>query len=226
MRQNVKITKRDLRQDKFTTNMLLAKDYIYSNWIYFAAGAAVIILIIAGMTFLQQDSKRKDREAIDIYNRAQSQYLNRSFQLAIVDYQLILEDYGSTSVAPQAAFELANAYFGDRNFAEAQAAFERYLDEYEGRDKYMTTSAMAGIAECKAGQGDQAAAADMYRAAAEKYPDFGLTPAYYYQAMNYYIKSGNLESARVIYAKLAKDFSDSQSYRTAGRLAAEHGIVL
>jgi outer membrane protein assembly factor BamD (BamD/ComL family) len=226
MAQNIKITKRDLKEDKFTNNMLLAKDYIMTNWVLFAGGAAVIILVILGITFLQQEQSQKEIGAAEIYNRAVSQLMGKSYQLAIVDYRLIIDEYGSSAVAEQAAFELGNAQFYANQFNEAKAAFEYYLSEYEGNNKYFTTSAMAGIAASLAGTGDMAGAADMYRAAAEKYPDFDMSGQYYYDAMKHYALAQNLESARVIFAKLTNDYKSSRFYRDALRLAGEYGIEL
>ncbi|MFH1701381.1 MAG: tetratricopeptide repeat protein [Candidatus Zixiibacteriota bacterium] len=226
MAQNIKITKRDLKEDKFTTNMLLAKDYIMNNWVIFAGGAAVIVLIVLGITFLQQEQSRKEIAAADIYNRAASQLMGKSYPLAIVDYKLIIDEYGSSTVAEQATFELGNAYFYNKQYTEAKEAFEAYLSSYEGNNQYFTTSAMAGAAASLAALGDMAGAADMYRAAAEKYPDFDMAGQYLYDAMKHYALAENLESARVIFAKLTNDYKSSRFYRDAVRLAGEYGIEL
>lgn len=226
MAQNIKITKRDLKEDKFTTNMLLAKDYIMANWVLFAGGAAVIILVILGISFLQQEQSQKEIAAAEIYNRAAGQLMGKSYQLAIVDYRLIIDEYGSSSVAEQASFELGNALFYANQFSEAKEAFEYYLSQYEGNNKYFTTSAMAGIAASLAGTGDMAGAADMYRAAGEKYPEFNLSGQYLYDAMKHYALAQNMESARVVFAKLNNDFKTSRFYNDAVRLAEEYGIGL
>jgi TolA-binding protein len=148
-----------------------------------------------------------------------------NYQLAIVDLKTVIDEYGSSSQAEQASFNLANAYFGVKNYPEAKTAFEDYLSKY-GSDIYFETSAMAGIAASMAGNGDIKDAADKYREIAEKYPDFKLAGEFYLKAMLHYIKSDNLESAKVMYAKISKDFENTRYYQEGTRLAGEYKIKL
>ena len=225
MRQNIKITKREMKEDKFTTFMLQAKDYFLENWIFFVGGIAAVIIIIVGITVINSNRSGKQEQAADIFNRAMTEYRSGSHQLAIADFKTIVDDYGSAYCAKDALFNLGNAYFAAGNYTEAKASFENYLAE-KPEDLYFITSAMAGIAASMAGGNDLKGAADKYREIAETYPDFKLADKYLYQAMHYYVKGGEMESARVVYAKLAKDFADSQQYLDAARLAAENKITL
>lgn len=214
-----------MKEDKFTTFMLQAKDYFFENWIYFVGGIAAVVIVVVGITFIRSNQGKQQEQALEIYNRAMTEYRSGSHQLAIVDFKSIVDDYGSASCAEDAAFNLGNAYFAARNFTESKAAFENYLNDCSG-DLYFVTSAMAGIASSMAGLGDMQDAADKYREIAETYPEFKLAGEYYYQAMHYYIKADQMESARVIFAKLAKDFEDSKQHLDASRLAAEYKITL
>jgi len=225
MKHNIKITKRDIKEDKFTTFVFRAKEYVTERWSYFAAGAVAVIVIVVGMTYLQSRSSSQDEAAVEIYNRALGELRNGNYQLAIVDFKTVSDDYGSSHYAGLAAFNLGNAYFGARNFAEAQKAFQTYLDNYSG-DKYYVTSAMAGIAASLSGLGEYKAAADKYRETAEFYPGFDLAGEYYLKALENYIEANEMESARVMLAKIAKEFENTRYYMEGTRLAAEHGLRL
>jgi outer membrane protein assembly factor BamD (BamD/ComL family) len=225
MRHNVKITKREIKEDKFTTFVFQAKDYVTERWAYFVGAAAVIVIIIVGISFIRSQNASRTSEAADIYNRALGEYRAANYQLAVVDFKTIMDDYGSTSFGPQATFNLGNAYFAAKNYTEAQSAFENYLEKYKD-DKYFVTSAMAGIAASLAGAGDFKQAADKYREAAEKYPDFKLAGEYYLHALENYVKADEMESAKVILAKLTNDYRDTQYFMMGARLAAEHGLRL
>lgn len=225
MRHNVKITKREIKEDKFTTFVFQAKDYVYERWAYFVGALAVIVIVIVGVSMIRSQGVSRTREAADIYNRALGEFRSANFQLAIVDFKTIMDDYGSTNYGPMAAFNLGNAYFSSKNFTEAQTAFENYLKHYKG-DKYFVTSAMAGIASSLAGTGDYKGAADKYRETAEKYPDFNLAGEYYLKALENYVKADEMESAKVILAKLTNDYKSTQYYLDGARLAAEHGLRL
>lgn len=225
MRHNVKITKREIKEDKFTTFVFQAKDYVYERWPYFVGAIAVIVIVIVGLSFIRSQSTTRTSEAANIYNRALGEFRSANYQLAIVDFKTIMDDYGSTSYGPMAAFNLGNAYFAAKNYTEAQSAFEDYLANYKG-DKYFVTSAIAGIAASLAGTGEYKQAADKYREAAEKYPDFSLSAEYYFKALDNYVKADEMESAKVILAKLTNDYKDTQYYMIGTRLAAEHGLRL
>jgi TolA-binding protein len=225
MSKTIKISKREIKEDKFTTFMLLAKDYVMERWVYFVGGVAVVFAAVIIVSFLKSGSAKNEQQAEGVYGRAMSELYNKNYQLAIVDFKTVVDQYGSSSQGEMALFNLANAYLLAKNFPDAKTAFERYLAKYDG-DKYFTTSAIAGIAACLAGTGDVAGAAEKYREAAEKYATFQLAGEYYYQALYYFIKSGNLESAKVVLAKINKEFSSSRFAREGLRLASEHNIVL
>lgn len=225
MSKTIKISKREIKEDKFTTFVLQAKDYVMEQWVYFAGGAAVLVAVILIISFLKSSATKNEQQAVEVYNRAMSELFGKNYQLAIVDFKTVVDQYGSTSQGEMALFNLANAYLESKNFPDAKSSFERYLSKYAD-DKYFTTSAVAGVAACLAGTGDVAGAAEKYREAAEKYPEFELAGEYYYQAMYYYVKSGNLESAKVVMTKINKEFPGSRYAREGLRLASEHNIVL
>lgn len=225
MRQNIKISKREMKEDKFTTFILRAKDYVTENWMYFAGGLAAVIIVVGGISLIQSNRTKQEIQAAEIYNRAMTEYHNGSYQLAITDFKSVVDQYGSTSRAKDAAFNLGNAYFANGSHLEAKEAFENYLAEYSDNE-YFVTSAIAGIAASLAGMGQFQEAADKYREAAEKYEDFKMAGQYYLKAMQYYIKAQQPESAKVIFAKITNEFKDTPVYLDAARLAAEHKINL
>ncbi len=225
MSKTIKISKREIKEDKFTTFILQAKDYVTERWVYFVGGVAVIFAAVMIISFLKSGSAKNEQQAAEVYGRAMSELFSKNYQLAIVDFKTVVDQYGSTTQGEMALFNLANAYLQAKNFPDARAAFERYLSKYSD-DKYFTASAVGGVAACMAGAGDAAGAAEKYREAAEKYTDFQLAGEYYYQAMYYYVKSGNLESAKVVLAKINKEFPTSRFAREGLRLASEHNIIL
>jgi outer membrane protein assembly factor BamD (BamD/ComL family) len=225
MSKTIKISKREIKEDKFTTFVLQAKDYVTEQWVYFAGGAAVLIVAVLIVSFLKSSAVKNEQQAVEIYNRAMGEMAGKNYQLAIVDFKTVVDQYGSTSQGEMALFNLANAYLESKNFSDAKSCYERYLSKYSD-DEFFTTSALAGVAACLAGEGDAAGAAEKYREAAEKYPKFQLAGEYYYQALYYYVKSGNLESAKVMLATINKDFPGSRYAREGPRLASEHNIVL
>jgi len=226
MDKKVKINKRAIKEDKFTTFVFLAKDYFIDNWTYFAGGVILVIAAIAAITFVRSNSVKGEQAAIDTYNRAMGELSVRNYQPAVADLRVVIDQYGSSSQAQMALFTLGNTYLEMKNYNEAKVAFEEFLDKYGKDDQYFTASVISGIAAALAGTGDMSAAAAKYREAAEKYPDMELAGDYYLQAMHYYLKSGDMESARSMYAKIAERFVGTAYYTNGQRIASEYKLSL
>ncbi|MCK5127759.1 MAG: tetratricopeptide repeat protein [candidate division Zixibacteria bacterium] len=230
MRQNIKITKKDLKQDKFTSAMFLGKDYFLENWIIFAGGLAAIFLVVFGIVYMQSQSQESDYRAGEIYNRAMGQFLNNEYGQAIVDFQMILSEYSSSEYAEQAAFNLANTHFAKKDYPIAQQAFEDYLNKF-GDDPFFTTSAISGVAACIASSASTMDAVerynqvgDKYRKAAEEFPEFKPSAKYYVNAMKYYAMAGNIEAAAEVYSILSEQHENTQYFRDASLIAGEYSI--
>lgn len=225
MDKRIKIDRRAIKEDKFTTFVFLAKDYVLNNWTYFVGGIILIIAVIAAVTFVSSSGIKSEQAAIDLYNRAMGELSVRNYQPAVADLKAVIDQYGSSSQARMALFLLGSTYLEMKSYSEAETAFEKFLGKY-GEDRYFTVSAISGIAAALAGTGDMPAAAAKYREAAEKYPDMELAGDYYLKAMHYYLKSGDMESARSMYAKIAERFAGTAYYTNSRRIASEYKLSL
>jgi TolA-binding protein len=225
VKKQIKISKREIKEDKFTTFMLVAKDYIMANWLYAVGAVAAVVVIVGAVKLIQSQAGKSELEAADIFNRALTEVRSNNYPLAIVDFKKIVDDFGSSEQADIAAFNLGNAYLANKDYMNAKTAFEDFLKRGSD-DKFFVTSAISGIGDCLAGTGDLTGAAVKYREAAEKYPDFKPAANYYVKAMLSYLKAGNIESARVVYAKIAKDFEGTPAYIESQRLAGEYNIQI
>lgn len=226
MSPKTRITKKDLKQDKFMMTMLQAKDHIVEKWVYYVGGLAVLFLLVFGITYIKQESQTKNVQASELFNRGMSEYMSKNYELAASTFISVVEDFGSSVSAEKAQFNLGNAYFASNEFDKAIEAFQTYLKKYGGKDKYFTTSAIAGVAASLAGKGETQQSADKYREAAERFEDFKLAGMYYVKAMEQYIAAGNMESAKVVFAKLEKEYSDTAYYEDALLVAGENRITL
>ena len=117
MSKKVKITKRDIKEDKFAAFVFKAKDYVQKNWYYFAGGLAVIIIAAIAVSFINSGQTKSAAKADEIFARAQNQMRSRNYQLAVVDFKEIVDDYGSSPHAQAATFYLANSLFATNNFS-------------------------------------------------------------------------------------------------------------
>jgi outer membrane protein assembly factor BamD (BamD/ComL family) len=225
MRHNVKITKQDMKHDKFTEFVFRTKDYVVQNWLFVLGGVVAAVIIAAAVIFFTSQASKKQEEAAELFNKAMQSMRSQNYQLAIIDFKNVMESYGSTSYAADAAFNLGNAYFEAKNYAEAQDAFQAYLKEYNG-GKFHKVSAVAGIAACLESDGKWLEAAEKYKEAAEMFPESRLAGQYYLAAMRNYARGGDMTHAKDMYVIIDEDFSGTQYQTDSKIVAGEFGISL
>ena|GEM_PF-382140 len=165
-----RLTKRQIKEDKFVTNLLRAQEYFTEHAGRFIMGVVAVALAAAVVFFLISGSQAKEREANELLGRATVEFRASSFQLAAVDFQSILDNYGGTDAAAFASFYIANAYFELKNYDQAGEYFKLHLDKYR-IDEMLTSSAMAGLAHCHRGKGEMQEAGDTFYDAYKTFPD-------------------------------------------------------
>jgi len=217
MKQKVKITKQQMKEDKFTTAMLQTRDWLLDHWQPVALTAAVVLIVIVGVTYYSGTQESRGAEASGRLSAAVSELRRENFQAAIVELNDIAEQYGGETRAA-ATFHLANAYFRSKNYDEALAQYEKYFDEYH-RTKLTASSALGGIAACYESKQEFQQAADKYIEAYEYYPKSPNAPDYLLGAVRNYVTIGNKEKADEIVGMLESEYDDSQQYRAAVMLS-------
>ena len=219
MRTKVKLTKQQIKEDKFTNYMLLTRDWFLDNWQIVAILAAVVALIIAGSVYYFRMKSSKDIEAATRLTKAVAEMRRQNFQVAILELKTLSDEYGG-DIGGMALFNLGNAYYDSKNYDEAINSFKNYIDNYK-LDKLTTASAYGGIAvslECKQ---DFLAAGDKYVEAVKYYPESPSAPDYYLGAVRTYVQGGDRPKAEQMFKELEEKFPGSDYGRTAARLIAQ-----
>ena len=110
MHQKVKITKRQLKEDKFTTFMLQSKDRIQESWQFFVIGAVAVVLIVVGIVYYYDSQGKAETESATTFAQALQDYRGGNTQVALLSFAQIVEDYGDQPVAEYSTYLLGNAY--------------------------------------------------------------------------------------------------------------------
>ncbi len=217
MGTNIKITKQQIKEDKFTKAMLLTRDWILDNWKALAlAAAAVIIIIVAVVIYTGMQSGRSE-EAGSRLTQAISQFRTQNYQAAIIELGDIADKY-SGDVAASALFYLAEAHYASRNYDEALANYTKYADKYHRHDLTLA-SALAGIAACLENKADYKAAAEKYFDTYQKYPESPNAPDYLLGAVRCHINLGDGSRVGEILDLLKKDYGTTDQYKNAVMLS-------
>ena len=216
----VKLTKKQIKEDKFTAFMFNAKQQITDSWQYYVIGLVVIVLIIAASIYYVDMQAKQSVEAADIYSKGVSEFRQKSYQNALLSLQLVLDDHGNTESAKDATFLLGDINLVTQNYPEAIRYFEMYIKKYSN-DKLKVASSHAGIATAKENQGQFKEAAESFVKAYTVDPKGPLVGDYYISAMRNYLEAGDVTSAQVQLDSINKNYAGTNLASSAALVFAE-----
>ncbi len=203
-----KLSKKELKQDKFVSSALQAKGYIEDNYRQVTTVVLVILAIVVAIMGYRYYHNQQVEKALTILGKAQLEYQNGNLPKAQSFLNRLIQNYGGTNASAQGEFLLANIYYQQNNFAEAKRLFNNFIDDYD-ESKILIASGYAGYAACLEHEEKYAEAAENYILAQKKAPDFVEAPNYLYLAAQNYINIGQYAEARRWLEKIREDYPDS-----------------
>ena len=217
-----RLTRRELRQDEFVNRILAAWAYVEENYIrMLVAVAGVVILILLGV-YVMHRMDVQAREAVEAEGRVRVLLLQGQVDDAILEAERIADAYGGEAAAGRALQLAGGLYFETGRYAEAQAAFEKYLQEFDamGPTGY---SAWSGVAAAMEEQGNPAGAAARYQAFADEFEDSPFAPNALKEAARCYRVSGDSDQARILLQRILDRYSRSPAVRGAQEQLGQMG---
>jgi TolA-binding protein len=218
--QKVKISKRQLKEDQFTTFMLNARHQVLEYWQFVVIGVVVLVLLVVGVVYFFNAQSQKTTEAAEKLSAALLDYRSGSITTAIAALNAVVNDYSSEPSAEFATFLLGNANLRIRNYSEATRFFEMYIAKYKS-DIFHIAAAHAGVATAAENQGDYAKAADAYEAAYNEEKDGAQASDFLSGIVRNHLAAGNVDKARAYLDTLKKDFESADVTKRTIRLFAE-----
>ncbi len=91
----------------------------------------------------------------EIYRSALNDYTQGNYDLAIGGFRTYLHQYPSSSLASNAQYWLAEAYFSQKNYRQAIAEFDQVIRQYKDSPKVPSAMLKQGKAYFELGQKDQ-----------------------------------------------------------------------
>lgn len=225
MQSKMKLTKRQVKEDRFTTSMLTFKDKMQGeledNWQYYVIGLAVVVVLIWALVWQADRQSAKDLEAAQALSRAQSNYqIGGDAQVAILEFSQILEEHAGSYQAAHATFVLGNLNLETRNYSEAVRYFEAYLTDFAD-DDLDRAAARAGVAAAQEDQGMYAEAAASFVMASDINPSGPLAADYELGAMRNYLANSDQAQAEARLAILEDKHEGTDWVKRGKRLLAE-----
>ena len=219
MHSKVKLSKREIKEDKFTSFILTAKDQFVESWQYLVIGTVVVILIIAGIVFFISNRSTQQDEAGVKFSKALNDYHSNNTQVALLSLGQIVNDY-SGEAAEQATFMLGKINLETMNFVESRKYFDQYLSKYSG-DKLKRSAAIAGLAGCLEGEAKYSEAAAKYLDAVAEYPGGPQEEEFQLAAFRSFLEANEIDKATARLDELKKAFKGSGKVYRAEMMLAE-----
>lgn len=215
-----KLTKKELKQDKFVLFTLDAKAWAEEHVNQIVGGLIAFLVIVGGSYMWVSNNAAAEREALSMLSDAQSFIRNSQVDAGIDLMNQVTSEYNGTNAAGKALF-LLGRHFWERNENESAAAyFRRYLDEH-GEENVMTQAVHAGFADCLFAQGNFAEAAGHYEKAAEIEPDFPQAGSYLYSAASSYHEAGNDGKAKALAERVVEKFEQNFTLKSRAQFLLE-----
>jgi len=209
-----KITKQELKEDKFVKFSLLAKTYVDENYQTIMRSALAIGVLIILFVFYYYNAQETDREANSQLGIAAIEYANGNLKKASERLVRLIEEYDGTDATDQGMFILANIYFQQKKYADAQTYYDKFIGNYTG-SSILLASGYAGLAACEEVNANFSEAADLYEQAAELAPEFPESDNYYYLSALCYKRAGDFDNARSLFEHLANEAISAQRVKDA-----------
>lgn len=220
-----RITKQEIKQDQFVSWMFYLTELLQKNKrmvLGVVGGVAAVVIIIMLIANHQQSL---ETEAQELFGRASVEMRSGGISLAIIDFRKIINEHGSSEIAGLSCFYLANAYFTQRDFNEAENLYRRYLADY-GDDPLMTISAHWGIGGCLEQKAEFGAASDEYYQAAQMNPTGSLAADLLFSSVRTACEAADSSRAVRAYQMLDEYLADQPQAIDPARLYLyEHGYL-
>lgn len=219
-----RITKKEMKKDKLVTTAFQFSEWIqkHLNQVLMVAGGVILLAVV--VFFIFSSKAKREQKAAELFGKATLEFQTGNVNQAITDLHTVMEKYGGTKDAAQAAFYLATAYFYARDYTKAKATFQEFVEKYK-EDPLLLGSAQAGIAECNMATGEFELAGDNFLKAASFEPKGILAPQYLFSAGRAYLKANQKEKAKDAFKRLIDQYPDSKEAYQAKEQMAENLLL-
>ena len=203
-----KMTKKEIKEDKFVEVALSAKAYVEDNY----KQVSIIVLSVFGVILLLMvwnyvHHQNAEKSSV-LLGQAQLEYQNLNYSKAKEFINQLMDEYPGTDACDQGTFLYANLLYQEKNYAEAKDLYKKFIDSYSGSN-ILIASGLAGYAACLEKEENYEEAAEYYMRAQKKAKDFIEAPNYLYLAGLNYTAADDYEDARDAFQKIVDDYESS-----------------
>lgn len=216
-----KITKKQIKEDKFMTTVFKVQTFIELEWQKIVGGFAAIVLIILLSNYIQSSGAARENQASEELFQLEFRYYSAIYDSTLVSgLEGFIDRYEDTERAAAATFYLANTLFAMQSYVRAEEYFQIFLDDHDGPG-FMKASALGGIGACYEQREMYDKAVEYYNRAAERYFGEFVTAENLLGAARSYIKLGDTEAAKEKLSRLVEEFPNTSESMQAEFMMAQ-----
>jgi tetratricopeptide (TPR) repeat protein len=203
-----KLTKREIKEDTLVTTYLRIQKYYqkYQKVIQYTL-AGVVVVVVIGVLMIRS-KKNTENVALRKLSMAEQYFYMANINQAIESLTEIIETYSGTKASGDAAFLLANIYFQNREYGQAEKYYRLVYEKYDNKG-LIASSSLAGIAACLESKNEFDEAAIMYEKAGQKSKNNFDAPFHLKNAARCYMLAGQQEKGKRLYQYILDYYSES-----------------
>ena len=203
-----KLTKAELEEDQFLEWLVTAGEFVKERrQAFVGGGVAVVAIVVISMVIVneQEQARLMAADQLGQIRLAEDQGETGEALRLIED---LTQAYEGTSAAGQGVIILANRYYSQGSYGEAEKLYQGYLEDY-GQIDLLVYAAWNGLAACLEARGDLLGASAKYEEFARLNPTELQAAAALFEAARCYGQAGRLENQRATLKQIVKDYSRS-----------------
>ncbi len=208
LRPHKKLRKKEIKQDALVTFYFRVQKWYTQYHRQAKIGLGIVIALCVIAVLMTRSKKEAESKAAGKIGIAETYYLMGDYARVIQEMEPIVKTYSGTRSAGIAAYYLANAYYAQNRYAEAEKYFRMVVDRY-AKIPLFSASSLAGLEEIAERKGDFASAAKLYEKAGRKYATLLTAPFYLKEAIRCYQRVQNVDKARLLAEELIKKFPEN-----------------
>ncbi len=206
-----RITRREIKQDRFVTFLFTAWYWCTANLRYIGLGGAGVVVVAVVVLAMSSHRHEQRRLAMENLGEAVIAQTESRVEEAASLYQRVTSEYSGTPSAAEAWVQLGNLRFKQSRYDEARDVFKGYLDAFGDGDGVLGYAATNGVAACWEEQGDFTSAADIQLEYADRRSDSPFASWALLEAARCLDEANRPEEARRALERVRDGYADSQA---------------
>lgn len=205
--ESAKLSKESLKEDEFVEWIMRTVDYVREHVQLFIGGFIALVVLILAVNYVITSQEQGRNEAATLLGDALIAEENGQLSEAFSLFRQLVDRYGGTPAAAQGRLMLANRYFAQGNYSEAQRLYEESFSESE-KTGPLAFAAWSGLAACLDAQGQLQEAAHKYQQYAVDHPGTAEAALALLAAARCYDRLGEREAKNALLRQIARDYPE------------------